>query len=310
MPVRQIVALFALAALGAEANAQALPEATIRKLNDRVFVLQGPLQHANPQNQGFMINATAVVGDRGVMLIDPGGSDEVGRHIAAAVRRITAKPVTHVVNTHHHGDHYLGNSAFAGATVISSEQCRKLVAETGSEWLALMERDIGRRLPGTKPIAAGVVYRTGTRTETFVHGVRVVFWVPRGSHTAGDLLVHLPDDNVLIAGDVLVNGVVPTLQDGFLKNWIHTLDEIAALAVTHFVPGHGKVMTHAEVKALRAAMFRFHSGVKEGFRLGRTEAEIRKGLDLAAWEKLERSYVIGRNINRAYLEVERDSFDE
>jgi glyoxylase-like metal-dependent hydrolase (beta-lactamase superfamily II) len=175
------------------------------------------------------------------MLIDSGGSDEVGRHIASAVRRITAKPVTHVVNTHHHGDHYLGNAAFPGAKIISSEKCREQVAETGAEWLGMMEQDIGHKLPGTKVLAADVTYRERS-TPTTINGVRVVFLVPKGSHTAGDLLVHLPDDGVLVAGDVLVNGIVPTLQDGYLRNWIGTLDEIRELRAEHFIPGHGDPM--------------------------------------------------------------------
>ena len=172
------------------------------------------------------------------------------------------------------------------------------------------ERDIGRKLPGTKPMAAEVTYAAGTRTETIIHGVRLVFWVPQGSHTIGDLLVHLPDDKVLVAGDVLVSGVVPTFQDGFIKSWIRTLDEIRAVDVAHFVPGHGGLMTVRDVTALREAMHRFHAGVEEGFRNGRSESEIRKSLDLSVWNKLERSYVIGRNINRAYLEIEADSFDK
>ena len=191
-----------------------------------------------------------------------------------------------------------------------SEMCRKMVLETGHEWLAIMERDVGRKLPGTKPLAAEVTYPAGTRTETFIHGVRLVFWVPQGSHTIGDLLVHLPDDKVLVAGDVLVSRIVPTLQDGFVKNWIQTLDEIQALGVAHFVPGHGDLMTLHDVAALRDALLRFYSGVKEGVRNGQSESEIRKSLDLSSWDKLERSYVIGRNINRAYLETERDFFNE
>jgi glyoxylase-like metal-dependent hydrolase (beta-lactamase superfamily II) len=188
--------------------------------------------------------------------------------------------------------------------------CRKMVLDTGHEWLGIMERDIGHKLPGTKPLAAEVTYGAGTRTEAVIHGVRVVFWVPPGSHTIGDLLVHLPDDKVLVAGDVLVSRVVPTLQDGFVKNWIQTLDEIQALDVEYFVPGHGDLMSRRDITALRDAMLRFYSGVKEGFRNGQSEGEIRKSLDLSIWDKLERSYVIGRNINRAYLEIERDSFNE
>jgi cyclase len=308
--VLRSVALIALLALGAAAHGQTFPEPRTIKINERVYVLLGPIQHANRLNQGYMINSTVIVGDKGVILVDSGGTDEVGRHIAKAVRQITDKPLTHVVNTHHHGDHYLGNVAFEGATFISSEMCRKMVLETGHEWLGIMERDIGRKLRGTRPLAASVTYPAGTRTESVIHGVRLVFWVPQGSHTIGDLLVHLPDDQVLVAGDVLVSRVVPTLQDGFLKNWIATLDEILALDVAHFVPGHGDLMTLRDITALRGAMLRFYSGVKEGFQNGRSESEIRKSLDLSLWEKLERSYVIGRNINRAYLEIEADSFDK
>lgn len=301
--------LIALLVCGA-AHGQALPEARTVSLNDRVHVLLGPVQHANRLNQGYMINSTVIVGEKGVILVDSGGSAEVGRHIAAAVRRITDKPVTHVVNTHHHGDHHLGNVAFEGASFISSEVCRKLLLETAAEWLKIMEGAVGRPLPGTKAVPADVTYAEGTRTQTSIQGVRVVFWVPRGSHTAGDLLVYLPDDKVLVAGDVLVNRVVPTLQDGFLKNWIHTLDELQALGGVHFVPGHGEVMTLDDVAALRGGLQRFHAGVREGFRGGQSEEKIRNSLDLSMWHKLERSHVIGRNVNRAYLEVEADSFDE
>lgn len=310
MPAMRLAALVAMLTLAAAAHAQVLPDPRIARINDRVHVLLGPIQHANRHNQGYMINATVIVGDAGVILVDSGGTDEVGRHIATAVRRITDKPVTHVINTHHHGDHHLGNVAFRGATIISSEQCRTLVLETGSEWLAIMENDVGRKLPGTKPVAADVTYPELTRTEATIHGVRLVFWVPRGSHTAGDLLVVLPDDGTLIAGDVLVHGVVPTLQDGFLKNWIGTLDEILALPVARFVPGHGEPMTRRDVVELRDAMQRFRAGVKEGYRARKNETEIRRSLDLAAWERLERSYVIGRNVNRAWLEAEAESFDE
>jgi glyoxylase-like metal-dependent hydrolase (beta-lactamase superfamily II) len=274
-----------------------------------VYVLLGPVQHANPQNQGYMVNSTLIVGDRGAILVDPGGSDEVGWHVAGAVLGITSKRVTHVINTHSHGDHYLGNTAFPGARILSSEACRKEVSERGHEWVAMMEEAVGRKLPGTRATPAQDAYPVGI-TGLSIQGVRMVLWVPPGSHTDGDLVVYLPDDKVLIAGDILVNGVVPTLQDGFLRNWIGTLDTMQTLDVERFVPGHGPLMKAPDVKALREALARFHAGVEAGYRKGLSEAEIRKTLDLSAWEKLERPHVIGRNINRAYLEVERESFDD
>ena len=95
--MRRLGALIALLFLGMAAHGQTFPEPRTIKVNDRVYVLLGPIQHANRQNQGYMFNSTVIVGDKGVILVGSGGSDEVGRHIARAVRKITDKPVTHVV---------------------------------------------------------------------------------------------------------------------------------------------------------------------------------------------------------------------
>ena len=63
-------------------------------------------------------------------------------------------------------------------------------------------------------------------------------------------------------------------------------------------------MNAAQVVELRTGIARFYSGVQQGFRSGQNEEQIRRSLDLSMWDKLERSYVIGRNVNRAYLEIE------
>jgi len=284
------------------------PDPDVVKLSERVYVLLGPIQHANKQNQGYMVNSTVIVGDKGVILVDPGGTDEVGRFVRQQIGKITPKPVTHIINTHSHGDHYLANIAFPEATIISSEKCRDLVIQTGDDWVQLMESLVGRRFPNTRPVTAGVVFPALSKTKYAVNGVDLTLWVPRGSHTEGDLMIYIPQEKILVAGDILVNGVVPTMQDGVVKNWIHVLKELQATDVEVYVPGHGALMKRAQVKALRDSIARFYSGVQAGYRANLSESEIRKTLDLSDWERLERAYVIGRNINRAYLEVEQDLF--
>ncbi len=284
------------------------PVPDVVRISDRVHVLLGPIQHANKTNQGYMVNSTVIVGDKGVMLIDPGGTDEVGRFIKQEVKKITPKPITHIINTHSHGDHYLGNIAFPEATIISSEKCRDLVIESGDVWVQMMENMVGRPFPDTKPVLASVVYPANSKTRVVLNNVELVFWVPVGSHTPGDLMIHLPDEKVLIAGDILVNGVVPTMQDGVVKNWITVLKEVEDIDVNVYVPGHGGLMNRKQVKELHDAITRFYAGVREGYIADLSESEIREKLDLSEWEKLERAYVIGRNINRAYMEIEQDLF--
>lgn len=302
--------LFALVLLTAPQSLYAVdfPAPEIVNLSDRLFVLLGPIQHANKTNQGYMINSTVIIGDKGVVLIDPGGTDEVGRYIKQQIKNITPKPVTHVINTHSHGDHYLGNIAFPHATIISSEQCRNLVIQTGDTWLHMMEDMVGRPFPNTRPVTASVVYPALSKTPATLNGVDLVIRVPAGSHTRGDLMVYLPQEKVLIAGDILVNGIVPTMQDGVVKNWITVLQEIQLLDVNVYVPGHGALMQREQVKKLHDTIDRFYASVRKGYLAGLDEDQIREQLDLSAWERLERAYVIGRNINRAYLEIEQDLF--
>ncbi len=70
----------AVIALSAAAQGQTFPEPRTQELNERVYVLLGPIQHANKLNQGYMINSTVIVGDKGVILVDSEDRDEVGRH--------------------------------------------------------------------------------------------------------------------------------------------------------------------------------------------------------------------------------------
>lgn len=296
------------ASQGAEKKNYPLEPPEVVKINERVYALLGPLELPTRYNQGYMVNSTAIIGDKGVILIDTGFSDEIGEHLKKAVAQITPKPVTHVINTHHHGDHVLGNSAFRGTTIISSALCKKLVDETAAEWLALLEEATERKFPNTMAVLPRLTYALETKTERVIDGVRLVLWVPKGSHTAGDMMVYLPDEQVLVSGDILVHHIMPNFQDGFIKDWVETLSQVVALKPKTIVPGHGALMTTAEAAAMQRRMAALYAGVEAGYKKGLSDSEIRTTLDLAEWEKMHFFNMMGGNINRTFLEVEKASF--
>jgi cyclase len=308
--MQRLLLLFAGLLLTAAATAAPpLPEVEVVKINAHVYALLGPLELPNKYNQGYTVNSTAIIGDQGVILVDTGFTDEVGAHLARAVARITSKPITHIINTHHHGDHSLGNAAFKNVEIISSEACKELVEKTGYEWLDTIQNATGRRFPNTAPVPATRTFKADTRSERTIHGVRLVLWVPKGSHTPGDMMVYLPDDNVLVSGDILVHNITPNFRDGNLKNWIGTLDQIVALNPKTIVPGHGPLMTSADAIAMKNRMATLYAGIEAGYKKGLSDAEIRKTLDLSEWEKLHYfDDLMGGDINSAYLEVEAENF--
>lgn len=287
----------------------ALPETRVEKVNDRIYALLGPEELPTAQNRGYMVNSTVIIGDRGAIVVDTGWTDEIGAQLKAEIAKLTDKPVTHVINTHHHGDHVLGNVVFSDAQIMSAEKCRELVEQTGHDWLAMVENMTGVEFPDTRPIPASVTYPPESRTDVTVQGVNMVMWVPPGSHTPGDLMVYLPDDGVLLGGDILVNGITPNFRDGDVTNWIATLEEVLALDVDTIVPGHGPLMDLKQVGAMHGRMLGLYEAVKAGYEAGLMPSQIRQQTDLDEWESLKHyEEIMGGNLSRTYLEVEQDLF--
>lgn len=290
-------------------QADTLPSPKVQKLSDKVYVLLGPNDLPNKANQGYIVNATLILGDKGAMLVDTGFNDVVGKHIKQTIATLTPKPVTYIINTHHHGDHVLGNIAFPKAQVLSTQACKTLVEKTGYEWIDLIQNIAGKKFPNTRPVLATETVAQDLRAERVIDGVKLVLWAPKGSHTPGDLMVLLPDEKILIAGDVLVNQVVPNFRDAHIKTWISTLQSLQKSGAQTFVPGHGPVMTLADVTAMEKRMSKLYAGVEAGYKKGLNDAEVRKTLDLSEWKKLKLfDEQMGENINRTYLEVEAANF--
>ncbi|MCP5277593.1 MAG: MBL fold metallo-hydrolase [Thiobacillus sp.] len=295
--------------LATQAIAAPIPPTKVVKVNDRIYALLGPMDLPNKENQGYMVNSTLIIGDSGAIVIDTGFTDEIGAHLRKEVAKLTRKPVKVVINTHHHGDHTFGNVAFPEARVISSEMCRKLLLEGEAEWLALVEGAVGRKFPNTRAVPATEVYARNSRTDIVIDGVKLTLWIPDAAHTLGDLMIWLPQDKVLIGGDILVNRITPNFRDALVKKWVETLAEVQTLPARTIIPGHGPLMTLKDAAAMHDRMAKLYAGVEAGYKAGLTDSEIRAKLDLKEWKALKEFDVqMGGNINKTYLEVEASAF--
>ena len=309
---RHLLLLLSLFAIATNASAEVngkIPMPKVVKVNDHIYALLGPEELPNKGNRGYMVNSTVIIGDKGVILIDTGFSDEIGQHIKKIIAGLTDKPVTHIINTHNHGDHTLGNIEFKDATIIGSEKCKTAIETNGYDWIGILESSTGLKFPNTKPVAPSVTYADGKHANITLQGVTMEFWVPQISHTPTDMMVHIPKDNVLIAGDILVKSIMPSFRDGHVKTWISTLKQITDMNFSKIIPGHGNLMTTAEVKELRKDMVKLYDTVEVGYKKGLTDSEIRKTLDLSQWKKRKHfDAQMGGNINKTYLEVEDANF--
>jgi glyoxylase-like metal-dependent hydrolase (beta-lactamase superfamily II) len=197
-------------------------------------------------------NSGVIIGDDSVMVIEAQATPSLARKVIAALREVTDKPISHVVLTHYHAVRVLGASAFQAGTVIMGETARGMVAERGMEdWQSEFER-FPRLFRGHEEIP-GLTWPTVTFRDrmTVWLGSRRVDLIHMGrAHTAGDIVVHVPDADVVFSGDIIEAHSACYCGDGHFADWPATIAAIRDLKARALVPGRGAALgSAAEVVA-------------------------------------------------------------
>jgi glyoxylase-like metal-dependent hydrolase (beta-lactamase superfamily II) len=222
---------------------------------DRVWVAR---------HEWFDLNISLVGSERGLLVVDTHASDRAARAVIENVRRLGVGDVIAVVNTHEHFDHTFGNGTFLREYGDVPVHAHEVAAENtvfAGEWIknAYLEQpddphgDEVREteiVPADHTFSSAVALDLGDRAVELVH--------PGRGHTAGDLVVRLPDVDVVLAGDLVeesaVRGHVPGFgRDCYPFEWPTTLDVALNLITpaTVVVPGHGAVVDREFVEVQR-----------------------------------------------------------
>lgn len=246
MPFRGCALLFSLALAAGAAMAQA-PTMTPQQVSPSAWFVQGVSALGSPANQNFISNAGFVVTPAGVVVIDALGSPALAERLMAQIRRITPQPVTHVILTHYHADHVYGLQVFkaAGAKVIAHRGARDyLASDTARLRLQASRTELAPWIDENTRLVTPDEWLDGPR-ELAVGGTQLRILPVGPSHTAEDLVIWLPREKVLFAGDLVFRGRIPFVGQADSRRWIGALDQILALGADVLVPGHGAVTREA-----------------------------------------------------------------
>jgi glyoxylase-like metal-dependent hydrolase (beta-lactamase superfamily II) len=249
-------------------------------------------------------------------LFDEALTDEMLRAMEAScgVRR---DAIDTVVNTHANGDHTHGNALLTNAEIVASEASAREMEAFPPETLAQLKAAGGAGALGEAgryfaeifaPFDfAGVRHKPPTRTfsghaslDVGSHRVQLLEVGP--AHTAGDVIVHVPDASAVFTGDILFIEGTPIVWAGPVSNWIAACDLIEAMNPAHIVPGHGPLTDLSGVREVAdylrfveaEAVSRFTVG------MGPEEAALDIGLGrYAGWKDAER---IAVNVDTVWRE--------
>jgi glyoxylase-like metal-dependent hydrolase (beta-lactamase superfamily II) len=256
-------------------------------------------------------NAAVIVGSEHTVVVDSHSKPLAARALIAQIQaEITRRPVRYVINSHFHWDHAHGNSAYpqaygAGVEIISSTATKELMSREGPSRLqqsiaaipeqietlrarltdteepaqreSLAERMVELEAYSAEMSDCDLALPTITFDGSMVlcAGERPVHLLcPGRGHTAGDLIVYLPDERVLVTGDLL-HGILPYIGDGYPDEWPSTLSRAAELDFNLVVPGHGSVQVGRDILTFfRNYVEEINEGVVRGLQRGAELPEL------------------------------------
>lgn len=194
-------------------------------------------------------NSGVIIGDDSVMIVEAQATPRLANKVIEKVREVTDKPITHVVLTHYHAVRVLGASAFNADQIIMSQMARGMVVERGQEdWDSEFQR-FPRLFEGHESIP-GLTFPTTTfndRMTVYLGNRRVDLMHLGRAHTAGDIVVHVPDENVMFTGDIVEYHSACYCGDGHFADWSNTLDAIKSYNVDAIAPGRGDALMGTEM---------------------------------------------------------------
>ena len=308
-----ILSIITLAAHAGE-RGPAVPDYPAEPVAENIYVIYGPLEYPNPENQGFMNNPGIVITDAGVVVLDPGSSVQSGEMVLRVARTLTEQPVVAVFNSHVHGDHWLGNqairAAYPDATIYAHPDMIRLIADgEGASWVEMMDQLTGGKTRGTRVVAPdkavshGDEIRVGDLTFRMHHYGK--------AHTTTDIMVEIVEAGVVFLGDIVFNGRVPRIDDGNIPGNIQSCIEILKTGATVYVPGHGRSGDRSVVETMHAYFDTVYGSVQSLFDEGLSDFEMKgpiraKLVDYADWADFDAQ--LGKHISFSYLQVEAEAF--
>jgi glyoxylase-like metal-dependent hydrolase (beta-lactamase superfamily II) len=203
-------------------------------------------------------------------------SPDVTRELVNAIEEMGLSPVKYVVNSHFHNDHIRGNQVFSKeVNIVSTIRTKELIEEEEPLQIAYEKENAPARLAyydslyhsfnGDKQsreyqqilmwrpyyeILSNSHLKVKTRLpDMFVDSIlnlngpkRKIQLISKGEgHTESDLVLYLPDDDILFSGDLIFNRCHPYVPHGNISKWNTWLEFMNSLEVSTIMPGHGQV---------------------------------------------------------------------
>ncbi|MEP6766844.1 MAG: MBL fold metallo-hydrolase, partial [Gemmatimonadaceae bacterium] len=213
------------------------------------------------RSPGFTTVSLIVIGTKGVLIADGQGSTQATQTMLDKIKTVTLQPIKWYIVGSDHGDHTAGNSVLpTGITFVVSAASKaqlekdKASADAANERAVATAKTNGTTAPARRVVVVPPVAMASNKESIDVGGTTVDVLNLGRAHTGGDIMVHLPKENILFMSEVYLNRVFPAMRSAYPTEWVATVDKALAMNVKQYVPGHGFI---EEPKASREELIKF-----------------------------------------------------
>jgi uncharacterized sulfatase len=249
-----------------------------QEIADGVYLLRGKDEHLSVKNGGNIANIVFMETGEGVVLFDTGPSRIYAEELRQAIEQITDEPVTRVIVSHAHPDHYLGNQVFEDLSIESLSEVRDVIADIGDLFTDNMYRLVDVWMRGTRTVVPTKSLSPGRERM----GRRDLEFIALNGHSHADLAIYDHGQQVLLAADLVFMDRAPTTPHADLARWQGSLDQLQDLPIKTLVPGHGPVTEgHTAIEQTRDYLTWLEQTLVSAADQGLVEAEV-IGLPIAA----------------------------
>ena len=274
-----------------------------------LFVHYGKHEDSNRQNLGDIANVSFLIGKKSVLVVDTGGSPAIGKEIIKEIKKKTNKPISHIVISHGHPDHFLGTSSF-----IKEKSIQKIIGHEKLSRSLILNFDFYQKqsLESTNDsslndaflVLPNLTIKSGESLTIDLgdRPIKIKAW--RSGHTDNDLSIYDEKTKTVLTENVFVHRT-PSITASIL-GWKKTLEEMLEMEFEYIIPGHGEMKNKEEAikpmlnyfNDLITQVRKFHNDSKD------LDYAVKNTLVKNKYNWLLFKEYHQRNVSRTYTELE------
>ncbi len=232
------------------------------EVDDNFFVHYGKQEEINKNNKGDIANLGFIVGDKSVAVIDAGSTLEISTQLINSIKNKTTLPISHLIITHGHPDHFMGGYAFKkyNPVVIGHENLERSLNMNFNFYKTLLATNIeDKSILNIKPLLPTLKIQKNQRLKIDIGNRIIEIKAWKSGHTDNDLSVYDNNSKILWTENIFIKRI-PSIRASVI-GWKKNLEETLSMDVSKIIPGHGKIMD--KKKAIGPMLEYFNSLINE-----------------------------------------------